>query len=74
MEMDSGGDQKPLDKTCREVSPGVFERKSAKRTARLDCNTFAVSFSAADNAPRTVLGNGYGGRSPQACLSTSSRL
>ena len=48
-----------------EVSPGVFERRFAKRTARLDCNTFEASFLAADNAAlarRAVAGGGYGTR------------
>jgi hypothetical protein len=43
MEIDFGGDQEPLD-VCEEVSEGVFERKFAKVTVRLDCNTFNASF------------------------------
>jgi len=59
MALDFGGDQKPVEKACREVKPGVFERKFAKITVRLDCNSFESSFVAADNAPAE--GGGYGG-------------
>ena len=65
MELDFGADQKPVDAACRETSAGsgVFERRYATRTVRLDCNTFKASFPAAENGlPRTASGGGYGGR------------
>ena len=59
MQLDFGGDQKPIDRVCKEVADGVFERKFAKLTVRLDCNTFNASFIPAENAP--VVKGGYGG-------------
>eukprot|EP01051_Picozoa_sp_SAG22_P019898 SAG22_NODE_3824_length_1513_cov_1.938472_2_plen_266_part_01 len=32
MQLDFGGDQKPVDRVCKEVADGVFERKFAKLT------------------------------------------
>eukprot|EP01043_Picozoa_sp_COSAG02_P045092 COSAG02_NODE_4091_length_5797_cov_127.687434_1_plen_80_part_00 len=61
MGIDFGGDQKPIDKTCNEVSDGVFERRFQKITVQLDCNTFTASFNLANNtAPPSHIG-GYGG-------------
>ena len=70
MSFDFGGDQRPLDETCKETSPGVFERRFKKRTVRLDCNTFAASFPenegsgslTADALVGVAARGGYGGR------------
>ena len=45
-----------VEDACREVTPGVFERKFQKMTIQLDCNTFNASFIKADNVR-----GGYGG-------------
>jgi hypothetical protein len=63
MSLDFGGDQRPVDRVCREVSDGVFERRYQNLTVRLDCNTFSASFTPADNAPSLPPPpqGGYGG-------------
>ena len=61
MSFDFGGDQRPLDETCKETSPGVFERRFKKRTVRLDCNAFTASFPTTDEEDAVTRG-GYGGR------------
>lgn len=33
----------PVDKACRPVSPGVFERRWTKGVVQLDCNTFTAT-------------------------------
>ena len=62
MKLDFGGDQRPIDKVCREVSDGVFERKFEKLTVQLDCNNFTARFIPANNAPaQAPAKGGYGG-------------
>ena len=61
----------PLEPSCREVSPGsgVFERKYAHRTVRLDCTDWTASFELnANTSPGTpsdggdsIPAGGYGG-------------
>lgn len=49
---------------CRETAPDskIFERKFAKVTVRLDCNSWEASFVQEDNAPEVGDNGGYGGR------------
>jgi hypothetical protein len=44
MNLDYGNGGKAVDAVCSEVSDGVFERKYAKYTVRLDCNTWKADF------------------------------
>ena len=65
MVLDFGNGGKPVDSVCREVSEGVFERKYAKYTVRLDCNEWSADFEPASNIEESRLlgrGGGYGGR------------
>ena len=64
MTLDFGKDGKPVDSVCKEVSDGVFERKYAKYTVRLDCNDWSADFVPATNAEESKVGQGggYGGR------------
>lgn len=74
MSLDFGNGGKPVDSVCKEVSEGVFERKYAKYTVRLDCNKWSADFAPAQNVEKgfKVLGQGggYGGRG--AVLPTAS--
>jgi hypothetical protein len=49
MTLDYGNGGKAVDAVCSEVSEGVFERKYAKYTVRLDCNTWQADFVATGN-------------------------
>lgn len=62
---DFGNGGKPVDSVCKEVSDGVFERKYAKYTVKLDCNDWSADFVEQSNVGASELvgaGGGYGGR------------
>ena len=51
-----GNGGKPVDSVCKEVSEGVFERKYAKYTVKLDCNDWSADFVPGKNVePRSAL-------------------
>ena len=62
MNLDFGDGGRPVDKLCAEVAEGVFERKFAKITVRLDCNKWEAGFVPSENAADVGRGGGYGGR------------
>ena len=67
MNLDFGNGGRPVDTLCAEVSAGVFERKFAKITVRLDCNTWEAGFAPSENlnvaeGQEGGREGGYGGR------------